>query len=419
MIAVISVVVVLVACAGFVGYEVPKAAQSHASAASPQAPSTAGTASAPSEADMTTLNGVLESQAAALVRGDEAGWLAAVDPAKHAAVTQYKRIYHNMRAMHVALWSQSSTTGYNTMSAKDEDYDIDVSYCLVVKTCADTEETLHVSARMVKQKILIDSIDLPKADRYAEEPFPWEVATLSAVTGKRVIVAASSAWSSSLKRVLPIAERAAVAADKYAKWGLPSEYVIYLASASEGKKWFDAGLSNVDGVSYSIEPHDIEIVIMMPTAQETNYSGPGGLNAVIQHEMGHVATLQGEGFSGHDSFIEGIAEYCAYTGHTSWAQYRIQDVRAYIRTGKWSKTVYLTSQITAKDQLAASAAYGIGYLALRHIAEKYGTAKMMTFWGDVERQGLTLSTAAKQDLGKSWSSVNADSVAYIKQVTHT
>ena len=58
-------------------------------------------------------------------------------------------------------------------------------------------------------------------------------------------------------------------------------------------------------------------MVVLPQANLTRYAGPGALAAVIQHEMGHVATLNGdEQGSGHDSLIEGIAEYISYTGHS-------------------------------------------------------------------------------------------------------
>ena len=147
-------------------------------------------------------------------------------------------------------------------------------------------------------------------------------------------------------------------------------------------------------------------------------AGPGKIAAVVQHEMGHAATLQGARYNGHDSFVEGIAEYCAYTGHpSSWASYRIDDVRDYIRTGKWSKQVYLTDEITSKDGLTASAAYGIGYLALRHLVEKYGLAKMLAFWGSIEQTGHTPEVAAQATFHVSWATLNADCVAYIHHIT--
>ena len=407
-----AVVVVLLLCGGtiFAFMKLTGNAGSPAAAGSGRSTSDAGT---PKGVDLTTLNGVLYMQGQALLRGDEKGWLAPIDPNAHSALTAYKRIYHNMHAMHVAVWNQNSLTG-NYVTADKTSYEIDTTYCLVVKVCKDTEAQWHVSAALVNGKAMIEGYTAPQPSRYTSEPYPWEVSTLSAVTGPRVVLAASKVWAGRLATALPIAERAAAAADRYAHWGKPAVYVVYLASTSEGKTWFDGGLRNADGVSYPVQPRDIEITILMPDAEEIQYAGPGGLNTVIQHEMGHVATLQGDSNDhGHDSFIEGIAEYCAYTGHTSWNLYRLEDVRAYIRSGKWSHSIYMTSEITAKSVLTGSAAYGIGYLGLRYLAQTYGLTKMLDFWGDYERSNMSLNASAEKAFGKSWKSLDASASAYV------
>ena len=413
----IAVVVVVALCGGL-AFAVPRLADDAKKSinSSPSAGSTpSGSSKLPSTIDPSTVNGILEMQSQALLRGDEKAFLAPIDPSAKTARAVYERIYHNMRAMHVAAWSQTSDTG-DYVTNVTTPYDVDVEYCLVVTTCTDTSAEWHVSAVLKNGKAVIESYKAPTPSEYTSEPFPWEVATLTAVVGPRVVVAASGAWSGVLKKALPIAERAAQAADKYAHWGKPGEYVLYLASISEGKTWFDGGLRNADGVTYTIEPHDLQVVALMPDAEETAYAGTGGLNTVIQHEFGHVATLQGDSSDrGHDSFIEGIAEYCAYTGHTSWATLRLDNVRDYIRTGKWSKSIYLTSEITSKSVLTGSAAYGIGYLGLRYLVATYGLTKMLDFWGDVERSDDTLNQASVSEFSKPWTSVNASAAAYVKR----
>jgi hypothetical protein len=78
---------------------------------------------------------------------------------------------------------------------------------------------------------------------------------------------------------------------------------------------------------------------------------------VIGHEFGHVATLQEKSiktddaaamFPGRDDdLVEGIANHCSYTGHpASWAAARLADVRAYIRSGKWSGDAFLSNEVT-------------------------------------------------------------------------
>ncbi len=407
------VVVALLAC-GFGVYGLSKMGDPSSSGTTAGGSNGTTSSSAPVKVDTTTLNGVLYQQSQALLSNDSKGFLATVDPAATSAVSAYQRIFHNMRQMHVTLWEQSAPTG-NYVTSAPQSYEVDVTYCVVVPNCQETDATWHVTAELKGGRVVIESFTVPPPSRYTSEPYPWEVATLTALVGPRVVVAASNAYAGTLSRALSIAEQAATAADQYAHWGKPAVYVLYLASPSEGKTWFDGDLANADGVTYTIQPHDLEVVALMPDADDVSYAGPGRLNAVIQHEFGHVATLQGDDSDrGHDSFIEGIAEYCSYSGHPMWASYRIQDVRAYIHTGKWKHTIYLTSEITSKDVLTGSAAYGIGYLGLRYIAETYGLSKMLDFWGSVERDGDSVQQASASALGKPWTTVNAAAVKYIE-----
>jgi hypothetical protein len=379
-----------------------------------------GAVSAPSKApvDPLTLNSVLAAQSKALIAGDESGFLAGVDPASKIVRSAYRRMYANLRALHVASWSQSTPGGGSRITSVRH-FDIDVSYCLVVTTCKDMNAQLSVTAAVKAGRVLIESYVPPATSERFDEPIPWETATLTAVTGRRVVVAAASAEKSELADALPVAERAAAAADKYAKWGKPPVYLIYLAGPSDAKSWFGGGLEHSTGEAIGLSATDIEVMVVLPAAGESRYAGPGRLGTVIQHEMGHVVTLYGdEQNTGHDSFIEGIAEFIAYNGHSNWAAYRLDNTREYLQNGKWSGNCYLTKEISSDDVLTGSAAYGIGYLTFKRLASKYGTTKMLDFWGGVERDGLTADQSARKTFGVGWKTVNADCASYIRRTLH-
>lgn len=379
---------------------------------------TVTTKAAAKPANPRTLAAVLGAQSTALIAGDEAGFLAGIDSSSKTVVAAYQRLYKNLRALHVVRWDQSAPGDADPITGRAE-FDVDVSYCLVVTTCKDMSAVLSVTAEVRGGKAIIVGYDPPASNRRFDEPIPWETASLSAVTGPRVVVAASSAEADELRTALPIAERAAAAADQLAKWGKPPVYLVYLAGASDAKKWFGGGLEHSTGEAIGLSATDIEVMVVLPAAAETRYAGPGTLATVIQHEMGHVATLYGDQEdNGHDSFIEGIAEYTAYNGHSSWATYRLDNTREYIASGKWSGQCYLTKEITSSDVLTGSAAYGIGYLTIKRLVSKYGTAKMLDFWGGVEREKQTPDQAARSVFGVSWRTVNADCASYIRRSLH-
>jgi hypothetical protein len=366
----------------------------------------------------TSLSSVLNAQSGALIDGNETGFLAAVDPTAKSAVAAYKRMYANLRALHVSTFEQSTDASFVDGRA---DADIYVYYCLV-NLCGDAN--LTVSVDLVDGKPEIVAYAPPPVSADDVEPIPWQASTLSAVTGTDVtgtdvIVAADAAEKSQLSRVLPMAERAAAAADKYAHWEEVPTYLVYLADHRDAGKWFGGILEDSDGESISLSSTDIEVMVVLPDAADKRYTGDGGLEMVIRHEMGHVATLYNDPQDySYDSLIEGVAEYVAYTGHPTWDDYRLADTREYVRDSKWSGQCYLTKEISSSDGLTGSAAYGIGYLTIKYLAGKYGESAMLDFWGGVERDGLTVDESARNTFDVAWKTVNAGCASYIRRTLH-
>jgi hypothetical protein len=359
-----------------------------------------------------SLSSVLNAQSGALLDGDESGFLAAISPASTSAVTAYKRMYANLHAMHVTTFDQSVDPG---RVDGPEDVDIYVRYCLVY-LCGETDLTVSVDAVGGRPEIVAYT---PAVSADDAEPIPWQASTLSVATGTDVIVAADAAEKSQLARALPMAERAAAAANKYAHWEEPPTYLVYLADNRDSRTWFGGLLEGSVGEAVSLSDVDIEVMVVLPDAADERYTGSGGLAMVIQHEMGHVATLYNDPqASDPDSFAEGIAEYIAYTGHASWDDYRLADTREYLREGKWSGQCYLTKEIASSDGLTGSAAYGIGYLTIKYLVAKYGKSTMLDFWGGVERDGLTPKDAATTYLHTAWTKVNAACASYIRETLH-
>jgi hypothetical protein len=55
---------------------------------------------------------------------------------------------------------------------------------------------------------------------------------------------------------------------------------------------------------------------------------------------------------------------------------------------------------------------------VRRLVQRFALAKTLDFWGNVERDGQSLNTAAEVTFHMSWKSINADCVAYIKRTVH-
>ncbi len=363
--------------------------------------------------DVTTMNGSLDRQDDALLAGDQAAWLAAVDPSATKTVAEYQRIFHNLSAMKVASWHQESYTGF--VSHEDlEEYSIRVDYCLVAAPCNGLHETLAVTAKPLGGRMVIETITLPAPDRSHEQPLPWLVSDLSVAVGSRVIVAATTDEQGKLPSALRKAEQAAAVADRYAHWVKPDQYVVYLAGAAEAKTWFGgkAG-SNTIVSTRPVSNFDIETVLYMPAADDDG--GPGGLIQTMRWSMGEIALQYGAGGNGNNSFVNGLARYISTVGQPSWNEGEISSVRTYVRSGKWKKNVYLTTELASTDNATFAAAEGIGVLAFTRMIQRFGLSKTLDFWGDVERSGYALDNASRTAFGLPWASVNTDCVNYIEQ----
>jgi hypothetical protein len=367
------------------------------------------TAQPPKLADV---NALLARQADALVAGDRAGFLRDVDPS---ATDAYQGLYNNLVGLHVAEWVPRAIP--DPTPADPGQFDVLVQYCLFARACQRVGGDFLVSAANRDGRTVLVNYAPPRPDD--AQPYPWEADRLTFVTGPRVVVAATDDEADELGLALPAAEAAAAAADTYARWGKPADYVVYLASHRDAAKWFAGVGDDVLGEEVPLSPDDLEIMIIMPDATEAGSRGPG-LQAVIQHEMGHVATLYGtDGGDSSDSLTEGIAEYIAYAQHPQWADFRIRDVGTYVRDGDWSGHCYLTDEIDSNDSLEASAAYGIGYLTIRRLVARFGLARTLDFWGRVERDGDGLDSSARAALGVSWASAQADCAAYIRTTVNS
>jgi hypothetical protein len=369
----------------------------------------------PPPPDPTTMNGSLALQGKALVAGDQAGWMAAVDPAARSAVAEYQRLFHNLHGMKVALWDQASAGG-DEAPIGVEHYSIAATYCFLQSPCTKMTVTLPVTATLKAGRVVIESISVPKKNYETYAPFPWLTANLSVMTGPRVIVAASSAESSHLTAALHVAEEAAVVADKFAHWNRTDVYIVYLASVKEAGSWL-GGVTHANQYTGTINPvtdTDIESLMIMPAA--ASYAGPGGLAYTMRWTFGKAAVDAGVGEGGdNDSLTAGMAEYIATYGHSGWLGNEFSGIHSFVRSSKWNKSVVLTKELqsTASDS-TRRAARGIGFYALTRMVQKYGLAKTLDFWGYVERNSETLQEASQLAFGTPWATVNADCVAYIK-----
>jgi hypothetical protein len=385
----------------------------------------AGSTSTASTDIKDSASAILQAQSVALMAGDERGWLRDVDSRQHDLIDTYKLVFHNLRAMHVSKWETTSVS----RGLIAGQFDVDVSYCFVTPSCAVNQQeplktTMSVSIKdewdlAGQKKLLIENFDF-KYDFLSAGPLPWQVTELRTAVGARVLVAAPVDIANWIPKAIPLAEQAAAVADRYSRWAaLPGPYVIYLGRSADLEKWYGIGRDPHDpqdelGLTVSVAPYDEQVVIRLPDAADPTKGD--GLRTVIQHELGHVVTLIGRKSRKDDTLVEGIAEYIAHVGQPlsrSWNG----GLQWYLRSGKWNGNVLLDVEIKDRDPRVRGAAYGIGYLTMHHLVDRYGEDRTFTFFAGLERLGSdVVNDWSLSEFGASWQAVNQDCAQYIRSV---
>ncbi|WP_412747782.1 hypothetical protein [Krasilnikovia sp. M28-CT-15] len=409
--------------------------------ASPQAVSPTTATGAPTttviDTPATRVLAALNRSAQALLHGDEAGWLAIVDPGQPKVRAYYRDLYASLRGLGVTQleyhYSVPKPVRWETTRWDDNFY---LTYCFSLPSCPKLKytTTTGMGAPMITQGLTISKVGKddyrisnvgPARMNHKEEwqSTPWQVGPLVLAQGKRVTVGASRGHAKRLKEVLAAAERAATRADHYADLlGNPQRrYRVYMATDEEWRSWFGTTPSEwVTGYTTFPENFLGEVVLRMSKARSGRE-----LQELIQHEMGHVVTLGGSdqhrpAAQNLDMWLqEGIAEYIAYAPRPATDSVRVPVVRQKFRTDPPSSIALKTLDKDA-GLLDGNAFYGVSHLAVDCIARRYGERKLFDFVAtvmrpDSPRNRPSLDTASRQVFGTPFRSVDRACVAQIKR----
>jgi hypothetical protein len=364
------------------------------------------------------LMGVLQDQGQALLRGDEAGWMAAVNADDKGLVRRFRDLYTSLRAMGVSGWNPTASYPPQPATASRQKTQVSFGFCLAVPDCPKPEFVQHNAPLLAMDltyelhagRALVTGASRSTSYSEVTGVQPLESGPLTAVVGKRVVLAAPPALAGLARKLLARADRAALVADRYAKWHpAPARYTVYLAGRSEWRTWFGGPAKDLNAIGFATNTSKNSMDVVL----DTTHIRDSEMELVMRHELGHVATLTGADDGGPDWLDEGLAEYIAYVGRPPSALERMGDIRRYLRSGKWSGRV---DQSFPSDLVGGSAAYGMSYLAMRRLSDQFGEARMLRFAGLMIRDHLEADPAARQALGTSWAKANQSCVAYIRKM---
>jgi hypothetical protein len=370
---------------------------------------------------------LLDAQAQALESGDEAGWLAPLDNTQPSLLLRYQELYRSLRAVGVATLTPlvtaadvaDATTGPLTLA-------VGYAYCIQVLVCP----TEDLDRGTVAETVLTQITFSLEGDRVAISNFalvpmpangygraPWIDEHLEFLSGARTTVIASADLKSRMPAALSAAEAAATVADQFALWVWPVRYLVYLANPAEWSTWIAKYSTATNVVAYTAAPSaSSEVVVVNMALQDTNRDS---LTTVLRHEFGHAVTLLGVSRNLVSDepriFVEGIAEYIEEDGRPLSSYLQLSLTRRFIHSGRWNGDLDSVEQVYGSDRPEdVLAAYGMGMLFWRCMADRYGRAKLLDFANQVLRQGSRADVAASAALGEPWSTVKATCAAYLR-----
>lgn len=354
----------------------------------------------------------LERQSAALVRGDLAGWLSVAEEGNADVATDLRRRFTSLRAMKVAAFTQAievgPLVGKGYGGREEWSVRLDVALCFVKKGCTAERVPGGTETRWVMTP---DGARLARfVVAYSNSgwrPQPWEVAALTAVVGRRVVVA-GAARASRVRSVVAAADRAAAVADRLAVGGKAQRYLVFLASDKEFHTWYGGVAGWAAGYAADGAEDRVDVVIAIDKVEEVEF--------ILRHELTHAATLARGPEDGTAPWwlVEGIAEYGEGDGY-SVGQYGAE-IRRFVREAKWKGDLSTIAPGDLEKDWSITAKYGLSFLAVRRLADRHGRAKLLRFFEQVAHRNVPVADAAEAVFGVSLKSLYADCLRYTRDM---
>lgn len=357
------------------------------------------------------LSRMLERQAGALRAGDREGFLAPAAAGDAQLRAELDRRFTALHALKVSRWEEAPSGEPTAAGGGSWNVPVRLRYCFVVPDCVLVPLTVQTRWRDSGTSLTLTSFGTSPATETG--PRPWEVSELKVAIGDRVVLATTAKYASRLPGMLVAAEKAAAVADRFARWDPPpGRYVVYLAGSQEWGTWYGVRQANwAAGYAMPLTNRHSEIVL---NASRVNADDAGD---VLRHEFAHVVTLSGvrQDQPGTWWLVEGIAEYIQ-TGPKPLNSYDgLGEARRYVNSGRWNGDITLGEPERAASTSEANGRYGVAYLAVRRIAERFGEEKLLEFFAGTVRAGGSLEQVSQSVLGTPWPEVAADATAHVRR----
>ncbi|NYF55482.1 hypothetical protein [Micromonospora purpureochromogenes] len=354
------------------------------------------------------LSAQLARQADALLGGDRRGFLAVADPAARADLG---RRFAALRALRVTVW-RAEPSGLPTPvvgQAGQWRQLVTFRYCFLVPDCAPSPVLIGTRWRETGGAPLLVAVEESRSAQAGVRP--WEVSDLVVAVGPRTMVATTPALRGKLPGLLAEAESAAAVADRYAVAGPPPDrYRIFYAGGPEWRRWYGGGRPKwTAGYAITVGGGHHEVVL---NADGLTATATGEL---LRHELTHAASLPARGYPGKQTWwlVEGLAEYAGADG-APVSRYEGLDETGQLVGGGWNGRLDALTPADAAPADRVGGSYGVGYLAVRHLVDRYGEQQVLDFFRAVVHDRQSLDDASEQVLGDPWTALHDECVAYVR-----
>ncbi|MCI4062914.1 hypothetical protein MRQ36_10150 [Micromonospora sp. R77] len=288
---------------------------------------------------------------------------------------------------------------------------VSVGYCFVVPECTPATVVIGTRWREAGEQPRLLAFDESRAAPAGARP--WEVSDLAVAFGKRTVVATTPALRARLPALLTQAETAAKVADLYAVGTAPPDrYLVFYAGRDEWSRWYGGGRPAWTA-GYAVGVGGGHHDVVLNAASLTS----AGADDLLRHELTHAASLPDRGYSGRANWwlVEGLAEYAGADGQPVRRYEGLAEVRKLVGSGWNGRLDGLAPPDNAADDRVGGS-YGIGYLAVRHLVDRYGEQRLLDFFRAVIHDRDPVEQASERVFGEQWSTLHDDCVAYVRGV---
>ncbi|WP_320069532.1 hypothetical protein [Micromonospora sp. RTGN7] len=352
----------------------------------------------------------LDRQADALLGGDRAGFLAIAEPAARPALT---RRYAALRALRVTVWRPEQTGLPATVPGRPDESRLVVrfQYCFVLPDCRPSPVLIGTRWREDAGTSRLVAVEESRSAEAGARP--WEASELVAAVGPRTVVATTPALRGKLPGLLRQAEAAARVADGYVVDGAPPDrYRIFYAGRAEWLSWYGGGRPKwTGGYAVTVGGGHHEVVLNAGGLSAT------GTDDLLRHELTHAASLPERGYPGKATWwlVEGIAEYVGVGGAPVSRYEGLAEVRELLApAGGWNGRLDALTPADDAPARRVSGSYGVGYLAVRHLVDRFGEHRLLAFFRAVVHDRRPLDEASGQAFGQPWTALHDECVGYAR-----